>query len=1449
MAEGSGDICCESFWGSGDLGVIMADPHNSPAETITVTYAASQALLAAPLTPHFVHLLKEQLPLRNLHWRPSQATLDAVAARAAQQGKSAYASSSVVPGSTIRTIQTLDVTLKPLADEIRRWRGDPGYFEQQPASAGLLDRPFVHLYLVVCEDSEHYRTTVRNEIRSWISSLSFFHPKQAASTSHSTPTVGTPSLASSSRTSLAHGSFRSATPPVRSNTPPTTGTNSGPNTPTNQAIASKSTVSTSGPTGPTEPEYLIVLITPPEGAGITGLAGPGGASADSKSGMSRFMTKSKGNVLEKARADFNTSKKEHVVQLSRLPPVPAVPLGRSGLHSMDPTIWAELLTKMREAASSTFTTTIEAQEQEIARCGVTRGQQGWDFCSYFLAKDSLARTLEAVGLKDDAVGQYEDLEIVFAQAMQSGAVSFAPVGGDDPDDDSLPLLDVTKKPYADLIRRREISLFDFRCYLFARKSALLGKMGKVAAVMREAPLFISAVGRMLRRNRRLSSQWIESWIFSAALDVVEQCQAWLIQRGGPSSTSTDDQLSPAFHSNKSELLHVARRQLDRIGIEAGHLPPTEPFASAPAPADAVIGSAAEGLKERDLPPLPGAAIESTVKGLGAAVVLDQKRGSSRPELQQAVTSREHFDSHYLALCERIRSGWKASSRTRDALYIRTIVATLHYLRGKHQLAYDSLVALTDAYAGAKFSALEQHSLAMQLECHAKLNKPRDRAWIAAVLAALKATVQTAKPSQSIDSKAARWTDPAHLCEQLRSASTALDKEVPISSFPLFSILISSSSAKLAETEDGSLLGVDVTSLLPCAQVVEDVRVCLTSAGGETLWYTSSKTELTPGTTRVELFCPHPAYGIYTIDVTQIRMARLIFQYEHSPATTGTEPVLVRVPKDGAAPSVTASLPRRIDLDQPRAIQVAVRSGRNDVDAAEFSVASADGVALVDYSQAKISSDAEAESAVSIEQGQGSASSVSLKKLRKDKEAVVVLPLLQLPESGVLEAVILLTYISSTSKPQRYPAGKRRTLKSKVQLRTALPLGVNVQDFFRTSCLLSKFTISAGGGGSIRLQPVTMIHDDASPDQAYKIDSCGSRREASVTPRQPATYLFRISRTSSSSKTDGRLRLIVPYRAMQEDAIGAAITALDGLVREKGRQSLEKGSAGRKLLQDALVTYVRERLDLPAFSIAGQIKTGVLDRQWWRMERRSWGQCEVGLDEVLQLVQGTLDAVLAGVDVADGVDQGWQTLTIPVDVPSIDYVNAVTLSLAPSTATGVSDTAEPASIIVGQPVELHVSIQTCTIYSSSSADSQETMVYDILPDFETWLIDGSKRGSFPLRPSSAASLGTIASSVDDKTTFKFSLTVVPLRTGSLALPSIHVRPLSAIEGRMEKSPTCETYTSNAGLRVDVVPARSVKAFFIPMAETAGRSSSNDQSQAGLDRMAPVSGRQSQTLHVV
>lgn len=84
---------------------------------------------------------------------------------------------------------------------------------------------------------------------------------------------------------------------------------------------------------------------------------------------------------------------------------------------------------------------------------------------------------------------------------------FAHIGGLTPGDDSAPLLDVGKKPYRDLILRNEVTLFDFRCYVFARRAALLGRLGRVAQVMRETPGFLAGVGRMLSEGE-VSTEWL-----------------------------------------------------------------------------------------------------------------------------------------------------------------------------------------------------------------------------------------------------------------------------------------------------------------------------------------------------------------------------------------------------------------------------------------------------------------------------------------------------------------------------------------------------------------------------------------------------------------------------------------------------------------------------------------------------------------------------------------------------------------------------------------------------------------------------------------------------------------------------------------------------------------------------------------------------------------------------
>ncbi|EPQ30018.1 uncharacterized protein PFL1_02691 [Pseudozyma flocculosa PF-1] len=1249
--------------------------------------------------------------------------------------------------------------------------------------------------------------------------------------------------------------------------------------------------------------------------------------------MGRFMSKSKGSVIEKIRTDFNASKKEHVVTLTRLPPMSSQP-ARPGAHAIDPTIWAELLMRLKEGVASTFTSTVDAQQDEIRRCELGRGQGQWDFCSHFLAKDALAQTLEGVGLKEDAVAQYEDLENVFEQALLGGHVSFAPVGGDARGDDSLPLLEATaKKPYHELIRRREITLFDFRCYLFARRASLLGKLGRVVQVMREAPLFIGAMRRMLRSNARVDRRMVESWSFSAALDVVEQCQAWLVERGdlstaggpggggparsrlegrlamavtagGPtSSTSTlvEEQLSPIFHTAKADLLDLARRQLDKLGMAVGHLPGVEPF-SLSADDEGVLGPCA-----RDLPPLPpGAEAEAEAEaGLGAdpdGKAADDVRYPqiTRPELRQAIEDRELFDSHYVSLVERIAAGLRGGGRKGGVLRMQTLLAALDFHRQRFDKAYAALVSLTELYHEQRSSPIEGHLLARQLECHRQLGKPRDRAWVSVIRAALRAgqgdrgrpliDASQLDVAQADDVRRIElWQDPRFLLQELRQAASTFDKEVPVAGNPSFAIRPISRRARLAEVEDGSTIRVAVASSLGFDLFVDDVRLCFVGPNKQALWFTTGRTTLRPGVTHLELFCSTPAHGTFALDVSQIRLARLIFQYAspaasiaasvaasgaHGPlppaqASLQQQPsgFLLAIPKDGGAIDVDAGLPHEIHLDRPREVEVALHSGRNHIESAEISITTAEGEVVGDVAQAQLVGHSSGSARIDSHSGSGADGDSSAHARPAGRDAIRLvdqaprtvvrlrLPLVAKSQDGGMDLVIAVQYVVRPAEGARTNA--RRTLRKHCRLTISLPLGVNLQDFFRASSLFSKFVISTGGTGSLRIRSARLAVDrlgrgegeeESSSDDAdqLEVSACGTMQTTTVTPRQPASYLFRIQRRhegSTAAAATGeatsaqhrprrparRLRLELRYRPLNDEAKAIAQSALAHQISTSAAQHqglLGPDSPARTLLERALAEYVDAKLDLPAFSLTGEARTGAFDAAWWRRQRATWPDDGGGGREAVRVAAATLQVIAAAdaatVDaVGDGIattravpsgephgssdaaaaaaaaPQPWRLLTIPVDVPSMSIVNSVTLRIDDK-----QPAAQPcprpgfqATIVVGRPVDVEVSISTSFHWGYDDEDdddgddargaqpTSQRFTYDVSADFECWLVSGLKRCAFsvprPPRPSSSSSPALPRET-------KFTVQLIPLRPGCLTLPSVVVRPVGPALSRTPRS---------------------------------------------------------------
>jgi hypothetical protein len=96
---------------------------------------------------------------------------------------------------------------------------------------------------------------------------------------------------------------------------------------------------------------------------------------------------------------------------------------------------------------------------------------------------------------------YEELEATFFQILKEQNLSwFGKLGANQPNDDSLPILDINAKPYRELLKSSTISIFDFRIYVFACQGYLLGKLGRITEIAKRGQWFVASLTRRLREN-------------------------------------------------------------------------------------------------------------------------------------------------------------------------------------------------------------------------------------------------------------------------------------------------------------------------------------------------------------------------------------------------------------------------------------------------------------------------------------------------------------------------------------------------------------------------------------------------------------------------------------------------------------------------------------------------------------------------------------------------------------------------------------------------------------------------------------------------------------------------------------------------------------------------------------------------------------------------------------
>ena len=375
-------------------------------------------------------LLEHRLPLTDLNWKS--------------------------PSRPLRSIKSLHVELARAKPKALGSSEDGNNAQRRHQIPGLRQTPYVKIYLLRCDDSEAYKTTSRKAVREWVKS-----------------------------------------------------------------------VSQSSDEGYNACEHLILHVVLPDtnaaGQPRTSKRSSEGPSdsTDSIPGKSKWPGKSSSTILEKLKADLNSSSKsalDRVAQIRLKTEGASQPNAGTGLSPADLELsWQDLVEKLKLSVLASFDLRVRQYEEDIRERDSQRSLPGWNFCTFFILKEGLARGFEDVGLFQDALVGYEELsyglDIIVQEQSEGDGIEHGGTLSLFTSDQQQKLkssqsspngiksngrhstkresqsfsfqlklhdfvLDPNAKPYRDLILANQISIFDFRVYIFARQLTLLLKAAR-----------------------------------------------------------------------------------------------------------------------------------------------------------------------------------------------------------------------------------------------------------------------------------------------------------------------------------------------------------------------------------------------------------------------------------------------------------------------------------------------------------------------------------------------------------------------------------------------------------------------------------------------------------------------------------------------------------------------------------------------------------------------------------------------------------------------------------------------------------------------------------------------------------------------------------------------------------------------------------------------------------
>lgn len=261
-------------------------------------------------------------------------------------------------------------------------------------------------------------------------------------------------------------------------------------------------------------------------------------------------TKMAKKVYAKLEVDFNSKKRERCCKLD--------------VHGPEANFWEELEAKVLESIKNTLDRRIQFYEDEIRKLSEQRFKPVWNFCNFFILKESLAFMFEMAHLHEDSLREYDELELCYLETVNMAGKQ-RDFGGMDYGDDQAALLNPGNKPLTQIVQDDSFRVFEFRQYLFACQAKLLFKLNRPYEVASRGYAFIMSFSKELVLHEKILPFCTrEVWMITACLGLID----------ATASRYSDGLVAPdtekEFHRVQGDLYSLCRTKFMRLAYLIGN---------------------------------------------------------------------------------------------------------------------------------------------------------------------------------------------------------------------------------------------------------------------------------------------------------------------------------------------------------------------------------------------------------------------------------------------------------------------------------------------------------------------------------------------------------------------------------------------------------------------------------------------------------------------------------------------------------------------------------------------------------------------------------------------------------------------------------------------------------------------------------------------------------------